>query len=173
MTMYRETTCYYPDLLEQLLSEQLEDEAETMTSYQLNAHNNAVDAIAKVREVLVSLGDTVEDDEQFPKLSFKKGPFGSINGAYGGYVNRVRGRARLEVLCDMLATISVEVNMSAETLERALLDIKSRPHGSITAQFKDEEYTEAVARAITSLTYALCQLDHVTKMTEKGEDAEF
>lgn len=113
------------------------------------------------------LSDAFEDG-RVEKLSRKKGLTGSLYGGFAGYVNKVRDKARVELLADILDAITLNIVSDSASAIDSMLEILDAPRGSIARTFKDEEYAQAIVDALAAMAYTVATLRHVEYLaTEK------
>lgn len=141
-----------------------------MTEKEREAFEHGKDVCQEITELMRTALVESEEKGRFPKPSFKKGVGSEVHATYDEYVNRVRGKARVNTLCDMLGTLAVDTYREGIEACDLISSLPDCPRGSITATFKDEKFTTRVADAMTTLALAFGQLtalnEEVTKKME-------
>lgn len=118
-----------------------------------------------VNEMLI---DAFEDG-RVEKLHRKKGLTGNLYGGFAGYVNKVRGKARVEILADILDAIAGNIESDSASAIDSMLETLDAPGVSIACTFKDEEYAQAIVDALAAMAYTVATLRHVEHLSaEKG-----
>ena len=158
--------------IEQLMDDVLDnlydaaDAAATLKECEASAHG--VETMEFISNVVNEMQIDAFEDGRVEKLSRKKGLTGDLYGGFADYVNKVRGKARVEVLAEILDATTSDINSASASATDAMLEILDAPRGSITHTFKDEEYAQAIVDALAAMAYTVATLRHVEYLaTEK------
>lgn len=157
--------------LNELLTSSNRDFMESMTTKEREAYEHAEEVRGNVSDLMNEAVSKYKEDG-LGKLSYNKGVTGKMYGEWEGFVTKIRGRARLGELGDIIEKLNSEIVHSTNGVTDRLELITNCPRGSITKTFKDEDFVEEVARVVTAMTYTAIALDALAaKIEEKIETA--
>lgn len=157
--------------MEQLIDDFLDnlyDAAEAApTPRECEASEHGAETMEFISNVVNEMLLDAFEDGRVEKLHRKKGLTGNLYGGFAGYVNKVRGKARADILADILDAITSNIKTDSARATDAMLETLDAPRVSIASTFKDEEYAQAIVDALAAMAYTVATLRHVEHLSDK------